>query len=51
MERRGLIKGRQNGRKRVYILTQEGERTIKGLEAAKNKFNRFMSTILYGTGR
>ena len=51
MERRGLIKGRENGRKRVYILTQRGERVIKALEAAKNKFNRFMSTILYGTGR
>ncbi|MCD6241282.1 helix-turn-helix transcriptional regulator [Candidatus Bathyarchaeota archaeon] len=51
MERRGLIKGRENGRKRVYILTQRGERVIKALEAAKNKLNRFTSMILYGTGR
>ena len=51
MERRGFIKGRENGRKRVYILTQEGEKMIKALEAAKNKLNRFTSMILYGTGR
>ena len=51
MERRGLIKARQHGRKRAYIITSHGEKTIKALEASKNKLNRFISMILYGTKR
>ncbi|MEM2518563.1 MAG: PadR family transcriptional regulator, partial [Candidatus Bathyarchaeia archaeon] len=26
LERRGLVKGKQNGRKRVYILTEHGKK-------------------------
>ena len=48
LERRDLIKGRQNGRKRVYTLTELGNRTVEAIECAKGRFNRLVSMILYG---
>lgn len=45
LERRGLIKGRQNGRKRVYILTPRGERMLRAMDSVKNELNRLMSKL------
>jgi len=51
LERKGLIKGRQNGRKRIYNITQHGEKTIRALQATKNKIGTLISMLLYGTRR
>lgn len=45
-ERNGLIEGMWNGRKRVYKLTEKGEETIKIILGAKEKIQRFMTTLL-----
>jgi len=37
MERDGLIKGTSNRRKRVYVLTDKGEATVKAVSEEKTK--------------
>lgn len=46
MERTELLKGKQNGRKRIYILTEYGEKTAKAILNAKERIINFISTIL-----
>lgn len=50
MEREGLLIGKQNGRKRVYTLTQEGEETAKIILNAEDRIVRFMSIVLHKNG-
>ena len=42
MERKGLIKGDWNERRRLYTLTQKGE---KAIEATMNSYNRIESFV------
>ncbi|MFQ5999528.1 MAG: PadR family transcriptional regulator [Candidatus Bathyarchaeia archaeon] len=46
LERDGLIKGMQASKKRVYKLTDKGEKTIKALLKAYEKIQSFMATLL-----
>ena len=46
MEREGLLRGKHNGRKRVYTLTQEGEEMAKIIFNAEDRIVRFMSIVL-----
>ncbi|NIR86536.1 hypothetical protein GWO13_02765 [Candidatus Bathyarchaeota archaeon] len=41
LERDGLIKGVWNHRKRVYVLTEKGERDIEAIARAKAEFKNF----------
>jgi len=46
MERNGLLRGKQNGRKRIYTLTQQGAETAKAILNGKDRIINFMSMIL-----
>jgi DNA-binding PadR family transcriptional regulator len=46
MERNGLIKGRLSKRKRVYTLTNKGEKKIKAISEAKEKILGLMLNLL-----
>lgn len=46
LERSGLIEGVWEERKRVYKLTQKGEKTINTLLGANDKIKGFMANIL-----
>jgi DNA-binding PadR family transcriptional regulator len=46
LERSGLIEGIWEERKRVYKLTQKGEKTINTLLGASDKIKGFMANIL-----
>jgi DNA-binding PadR family transcriptional regulator len=46
MERDGLLRGKQNGRKRLYTLTQYGAETAKAIFNAKDRILNFMSMII-----
>lgn len=46
MEREGLIKGRWNQRKRVYMLTDKGEKTIKAILNANNEIQSLVKSLL-----
>ena len=46
LERNGLIEGVWEERKRVYKLTQKGEKTINALLGASDKIKVFMTNIL-----
>lgn len=46
MERNGLIEGKWNERKRVYKLTEKGERTIKSILNANDKIQCFVTQLL-----
>jgi len=46
MERDGLIKGSLSGRKRVYVLTEKGEETIKVILNAYEKIVSFVANLL-----
>jgi DNA-binding PadR family transcriptional regulator len=46
LERNGLIEGVWEERKRVYKLTQKGEKTINTLLGASDKIKGFMTNIL-----
>lgn len=46
MERKGLLKGRQNGRKRVYKLTQCGTETAKALLDGRERIINLALMIL-----
>jgi DNA-binding PadR family transcriptional regulator len=46
LELEGLIEGRWNRRKRVYILTDKGERTIKTILNANNDIQYLVRNLL-----
>ncbi|MCK4633918.1 PadR family transcriptional regulator [Candidatus Bathyarchaeota archaeon] len=46
MERKGLIEGKWTERKRVYKLTDKGERTIDSILNANDKIQLFLSQLL-----
>ena len=46
LERNGLIEGVWEERKRVYKLTQKGEKTINTMLGASDKIKGFMANIL-----
>ena len=46
LERNGLVEGVWEERKRVYKLTQKGEKTINTLLGASDKIKGFMANIL-----
>lgn len=46
MERNGLLRGHQNGRKRVYTLSQYGAETAKVILNGKDRIIEFMSRII-----
>jgi DNA-binding PadR family transcriptional regulator len=46
LEREGLIEGRWNHRKRVYQLTDKGERTIKTILNANNDIQYLVRNLL-----
>lgn len=48
LERDGLIEGSWNQRKRVYILTDRGEETIKAILGANEKIKGFLVNLLKG---
>ena len=45
LERDGLTEGMLNTRKRVYRLTDKGKETINNILNAKEKIQRFMTTL------
>ena len=46
LERNGLIEGTWNERKRVYNLTEKGEKTIETILGANDKINNFITSLL-----
>ena len=46
LERSGLVEGTWDERKRVYKLTEKGEKTIETLLSASDKIKGFMANIL-----
>jgi len=46
LERSGLVEGTWDERKRVYKLTEKGEKTINTLLSANDKIKGFMANIL-----
>jgi DNA-binding PadR family transcriptional regulator len=46
LERNGLIEGTWNERKRVYNLTEKGEKTIETILGANDKINHFITSLL-----
>ena len=50
MERDGLLIGKQNGRKRLYTLTQYGAETAKAIFNAKDRILNFMSVTIQKNG-
>jgi DNA-binding PadR family transcriptional regulator len=46
LERSGLVEGTWDERKRVYKLTEKGEKTIDTLLNARDKIKGFMANIL-----
>ena len=47
MERKGLLKSTENGRKRVYSLTREGKKYIETLLANREHIERFFATAIF----
>jgi len=45
LERRGLIKGRWNERKRIYVLTPKGEEIVAAAITLTDKIGSFMTRI------
>jgi DNA-binding PadR family transcriptional regulator len=46
LERNGLIEGTWNERKRVYKLTEKGEKTIETILGANDKIKNFITSLL-----
>ncbi|MEX2737537.1 MAG: hypothetical protein Q6356_000510 [Candidatus Wukongarchaeota archaeon] len=46
LERNGLVEGACDERKRVYKLTEKGEKTVDTLLSASDKIKGFMANIL-----
>ncbi|MCS7113976.1 MAG: PadR family transcriptional regulator [Nitrososphaerota archaeon] len=51
MERKGLLRGIQKGRKRVYTLTEHGAETTQAIFKAKERIMNFVSMILNKNGK
>jgi len=45
LERDGLIEGKFNNRKRVYVLTEKGEETVQAIQEASEQIQTFMSNL------
>jgi len=45
MEREGLIKGEWNQKKRVYMLTEKGEETVKAILNANNEIESLLENL------
>jgi len=50
MERDELLRGKQNGRKRIYTLTQYGAETARTILKARDGILKFMSMIFHKKG-
>ncbi len=48
MERKGLIKGTWDERRRIYVLTPKGEETIKAALDSYEGIENFMTALLSG---
>jgi len=48
LERNDLIKGKWTRRKRVYFLTEKGQKVIRGILNANDRIQSFLSTLLSG---
>ncbi|MGQ9565132.1 MAG: PadR family transcriptional regulator [Candidatus Bathyarchaeales archaeon] len=48
LERNGLIEGKWNERKRVYKLTDKGDRTIQTILSANDKIQYLIKNLLRG---
>jgi DNA-binding PadR family transcriptional regulator len=46
MEKRGLLRGKQNGKKRVYTLTKHGAETAKAIINGKHRIINLVAMIL-----
>ena len=46
LERKGHIQAREEGRKRVYSLTSEGEEVLKEIDESKDSLGNFFSQLL-----
>lgn len=49
MEREDLLKGRHNGKKRVYTLTQHGKETIRATQKMETRILKFVSNLFQKT--
>ena len=47
LERDGLIKSIQNQRKRVFMLTEQGEQKIEAIAKSNGKVENFLRTLLF----
>lgn len=47
MEREDLLKGRHNGKKRVYRLTQNGRETARIVQKVEDRILNLMSNLLH----
>jgi len=50
MERDELLRGKHNGRKRIYTLTQYGAETARAILKARDGILKFMSMIFHKKG-
>ncbi|HEY4675373.1 MAG TPA: PadR family transcriptional regulator [Candidatus Bathyarchaeia archaeon] len=46
LERNGVVEGTWNERKRVYKLTEKGEKTIQTILSANDKIKNFITVLL-----
>jgi len=46
MEREGLLRGEQNGRKRIYALTRHGAETARAILNGRDRILNFIAMIL-----
>jgi DNA-binding PadR family transcriptional regulator len=46
MERKGLIRGRWDQKKRIYMLTEKGEEIIKAILNANNEIQSLVKSLL-----
>lgn len=46
LERKGLIEGSENQTKRVYALTDEGEKALQDLKKAKRELEQLVAMVL-----
>jgi|GEM_PF-1342743 len=51
MERKGLLRGIQKGRKRVYALTKHGAETAQAILKAKERIINFVFIVLNKNGK
>jgi len=46
MERKGLIRGRWDQKKRIYMLTEKGEEIVKAILNANNEIQSLVKSLL-----